>query len=610
MPYISDEIISQIRSKTDITDIILPYAELKKSGSRLKALCPFHNEKTPSFVVSRETQSFHCFGCGKGGNVFTFLMEKENLTFPEAAKILADRCGILIPEENSSSQSQSDYSKQKSLKEKLISIHKAVANWYSERLFKQEGAAGLEYIRTREIPDDIITKFGLGFAPDSWDSITKLLTSMSYSQSEMLESGLVLRSESANRLYDRFRNRVTFPIWDEHGEIVGFSSRTILKETKEGKYINSPETLIFKKSKVLYAYHLAKKEIKERAFAILCEGQIDVISMHRAGFTNCVAPQGTAFTEDQARMLKRLTEKIYLCFDADNAGINAAIKALDLLLPLGIEVKIISLPEGEDPDSLFRKSGKESLQNAIDSASDFLDFMLTYLSKEKDISSPVVKSHIITEIFAKLSKIQDTILRSSYISVASDKLGIPANTGFEHIKLLNRSKNYQDGKIQRNPIALQPTTQKASPTNEAEKLLLRLIIEQNGGEIARITEENLPPELISSSPVGNAVNLAISMTINGEWEEIIKHLSLMVNDDPANAVIAQVLVHEDLPYKNNETRIKVCMDCIRSIKIIRIREKVELLTKELKNLESEEEKESKMLEISHLQKEQIQLKKN
>jgi len=427
--FIPEEIISQILSKTDITHVIAPYTELKKAGSRLKALCPFHNERTPSFVVSKETQTFHCFGCGKGGNIFTFLMEKENLSFQEAAKFLAERCGVMILASDLSSQSHSEYNKQKSIKKKLIDIHRTAAKWYSERLFKPEGVSGLEYIRSRKVPDDIILKFGLGFAPDSWDSITKFLTSMSYTQNEMLESGLVIKSESSERIYDRFRNRVTFPIWDEYGEVIGFSSRTIFTESKEGKYISSPETPIFNKSKVLYASHLAKKDIKERGFAILCKGQFDVISLHRAGFTNAISFYGTIFTEEQGKMLKKLTEKVYLFFDAEKAGTNATMKALDILLYLGVEVKVISFPEGEDANFLYNKSGKTAIQEALDHASDFLDFMFSHLSKEKDMSSQVIKSQVIKEILDKLSKIQDPLLRTIYISVASERMAVPKNIG-------------------------------------------------------------------------------------------------------------------------------------------------------------------------------------
>lgn len=607
--FIPDDIISEVQSRIDITDVISSHTELKKAGSRLKGLCPFHNEKTPSFIVSKETQTYHCFGCGKGGNVFTFLRDKENMSFVDAVKTLADRCGVVIPETSSSPISQTEHTRIQTLKEKLYTIHKVVAKYYAERLFKSEGTLGLEYIRSRKIPDDIIYKFGLGFAPESWDCVTKLLTSLSYTPTEMTESGLVMKSETAERLYDRFRNRVTFPIWDEYGEIVGFSSRTILKETKEGKYINSPETLIFKKSKVLYAYHLAKKSIKDTGFAILCEGQIDVISMHRAEFTNAVAPQGTAFTEEQAKMLKRLTEKVYLCFDADNAGINASMKALDLLLPLGIEVKIISLPDGEDPDSLYSKSGKEAIQECLNHASDFLDYLLIHLSKGKDTSSPVVKSHIITEIFDKISKIQDPILRTTYASIISEKMGLPKDAAYEHMKHIQRTKSHHSDEKSRQVVyqPLQSSSSNAQIDN-AEKLLLRLIIEKDGGEIARIIEDHLPYEMISMTPIGTVLNLAISLTLNGEWEEIQKKISLLVNENPAFSVISQVLTQENLPYKNNETRVKACNDCVRAIKLFHLKEKIETLTKQLKSLE-EEEKSTKLKEISALQQEQFKLKK-
>ena len=304
-------------------------------------------------------------------------------------------------------------------------MHQTLTNLYNNNLFTEKGKNGLDYLYNREISDEVIEDFKLGFAPDSWDYAIEQLAKLGYKSNEFIKAGVVVEKEESKRIYDRFRNRIIFPIWNEQGKVVAFSARTIEENPQGGKYVNSPETSIFKKSNVLYALPLAKKPIREKDFVILCEGQLDVIAMHRAGFKNSVAPQGTAFTEEQANLLKRYTSKISLCFDGDKAGVNAANKAMDILLTNDMEIKVIDLPSGEDPDGIYRKNGKEKIEELVNNAPDFFDYMINKLTKAIDMSSPYAKNEITQRILAKLSKISNSIVRTTYATNLASYLSIP-----------------------------------------------------------------------------------------------------------------------------------------------------------------------------------------
>ncbi|MFA6714295.1 MAG: DNA primase, partial [Victivallaceae bacterium] len=352
---VPDEIVEEIRSRCNIVDVIRSYIPLKKAGGGTwKALCPFHNEKTPSFTVSEARGRYHCFGCGAGGDVFRFVMDWEKVDFPNAIHILASKCGVIIPEKTYSSPEDRQQAKQRAGKrERLYQINKEFAEWYALLLKNNPEWPVSQYLAQRGIPPETAQKFQLGAAPDAWDASLTHGKELDFSEEELLESGIVLVNEENKRVYDRFRNRLVFPIWNEQGRVVGFSARTIEKEVPGAKYVNSPETPVFKKSGILYALPLARKAIQEHNMAILCEGQLDTIAMHRAGFECAVAPQGTAFTDEQARILKRYTDRIYLAFDSDAAGQKASARALELLLPLDFEIKVMRFPPGSDPDEIF-----------------------------------------------------------------------------------------------------------------------------------------------------------------------------------------------------------------------------------------------------------------
>ena len=359
---IPSETIEHIAAANDIVEVIGTYFPLKRAGASFKALCPFHQEKTPSFTVSPQRQTFHCFGCGAGGSVFRFVMDYEHLDFPAAVHKLAARVGITIVEERRSD----DESQQHEARRLLLRLHAEAAEWFHENLLKREaGASARDYLKARGINREVAKSWKLGYAPESWDAFSQWASKEGYRRQELLSSGLVkLREEERGEgeFYDRFRGRIMFPICNDVGEVIAFSGRVLANDATAAKYINSPETPLFRKGRVLFGLHKTKRALIEADCAIVCEGQLDLITLFEAGIQNVVAPQGTAFTEPQAHVLKRFVREVVLCFDSDTAGQNAAEHSLEALLQNDLVVRVVAMPPGEDPDSLVRKSGRQKIR--------------------------------------------------------------------------------------------------------------------------------------------------------------------------------------------------------------------------------------------------------
>ena len=372
MAGIPEEVIDSVRARVDIVDLIQSYIPLKKQGRDFKACCPFHSEKTPSFTVRPDRQYYHCFGCGKHGNAITFVMERENVDFPTAIRLLAQKYNIYIPEEEERrprsgarqypGNPNQSYSEKK---DRLFLLHEKLREWYVMNLKNNPEAPVAKYLATRKLSPESIQRFSLGMSLDSWDSAMAFARNLGFTDAELAEGGIIKTfDDNPSKRYDLFRNRLMFPIWDELGRVVGFSARTIESDPKAMKYVNTPETPIFKKGRILYGMHLARSEMSDNKLgcAILCEGQLDVIAMHAAGFSNSVAAEGTAFTPEQARMLRRYTGKIKLALDSDAAGTKAVFRDAEILLPLGFEVKVVRFPGGKDPDELLKQQGKRQSQ--------------------------------------------------------------------------------------------------------------------------------------------------------------------------------------------------------------------------------------------------------
>ena len=443
MPRISPETIEKVAAATDIVELIGSYFPLKRAGSSFVALCPFHREKSPSFHVNPQRQSYHCFGCGAGGTAFRFVMEYEHLDFPSAVRRLADRARIPVIEEAGDSAAAP---RDQQERQRLLALHQEAAAWFHQNLLRREDAAhARDYLKGRGIGIEVARAWKIGYAPDTWTALTEWAAGRGFAREELLRSGLSKIREpeegaapSGNeRMFDRFRDRVMFPICNDLGEVVAFSGRVLNPEAPGGKYVNSPESPIFVKGNLLFGFHRSKRPILDARQAILCEGQLDLIIAFEAGITNMVAPQGTAFTPRQAQILRRHADEVVLCFDADTAGRKAAERAFAPLLEAGLIVRVAEMPAGEDPDSLIRSRGPEAFRSLIGAAKDYFDFLIDRYSQELDLSSHSGRVRFAEAIAAAVAQVGNPVLRSSVASKAGARIGLPLD---QFRELLRRQK--------------------------------------------------------------------------------------------------------------------------------------------------------------------------
>ena len=426
---IPPETIEQVAAASDIVDVINGYVPLKRAGSVWKACCPFHREKTPSFTVNPARQMFKCFGCGAGGSVFKFVTSFVNIDFPSAVRMLAERAGIPIVEDNTYRSDEQRGAGQ--IRRRLLALHSETTEWFHRNLMKsKEAQHARDYLKSRGLTAEVAERWKLGYAPDSWDACLRWAGERGYRREELVQSGLLkARDENDDGTggsggYDRFRDRLMFPISNEIGEVVAYSGRVLTADAQGAKYVNSPESPIFTKGKVLFGLHMAKRAIIDQKFAIVCEGQIDLITAFEAGVQNVIAPQGTAFTEQQARLLKRHADEVVLCFDADNAGQAAAEKSLPSLLEANVTVKVATMPPGEDPDSLIRTQGAGAFQARIKAARDFFDFQIERLAGTFDLDTPRGKSQFSRKLAESVALVTDTVLREAVVGKVSARLGL------------------------------------------------------------------------------------------------------------------------------------------------------------------------------------------
>ncbi len=615
-----EEIKEELRARCDVVDVINGYVPLKRAGANHVACCPFHQEKTPSFNVNSSKQMFHCFGCGKGGDIFTFVMEYEGVDFIGALRILARVAGIPFEEEELRSGGNFDPVKAKvhrDKKEVLYDLHERLVGWYQSNLRSEAGREALAYVRKRGLTDDLMVTFGIGYAPDSWDACCQWGSRQGIPYEAMLDAG-VLKPRNPDRpedgAYDLFRNRLMFPITNPQGHTVGFSGRA-LAEDSGPKYLNTPATLIFDKSSVLYGLSLARQGIRERGYALLCEGQMDVIACHGAGFTNAVAPQGTAFTEQQARQLKRHTEQLVICFDTDNAGIHAAMRSVEIFVPAGLSAKVVLLGEGEDPDSLVRTAGPEALQARIEVAQDFFEFLLDCLIREHDPATPQGKGEIAAAYLQAISNIENMVTRAEYCRRLADRLGVPEDYVFQQLNgIVNRHKRTQHYRQQQHrsqqedaaPAAsATPPATEESVTEKAEADLLDIAL--NHQDYARRLFEEVPREYISEGEVGKALNLCIALTAQGEWEDCEDALreSLAAKQVPA---ISRILVAPQYGRDAAPKRLAIAYrDCRKRLIDNYFAQELSILGQELARAADLEEKNRVMRTILEMKMRQRQM---
>lgn len=468
MPIFSDELIEEVRSRNDIVDVIGGYVRLQKKGSTYFGLCPFHNEKTGSFSVTPSKQMYYCFGCGAGGNVFTFVMQYENFTFGEAMETLASRVGVELPKHEMTEAQKREADK----KTRLLEINKEAAKYFYTLLRNPRGQKAYEYFKKRELSDETMQKFGLGYSDQYSDDLYRYLRKKGYDDAILKDTGLVTIDEARGG-HDKFWNRAMFPIMDVHNRVIGFGGRVMGEG--EPKYLNSPETLVFDKSRNLYGLNIARSTRKNQL--LLCEGYMDVIALHQAGFDNAVASLGTALTSGHANLLKRYTKDVYLTYDSDGAGVKAALRAIPILKEVGITTKVINMRPYKDPDEFIKALGAEEYQKRIDAAENSFLFEIRILKEQYDMNDPESKTAFYNEIAKKLLAFPEELERTNYMEAVSEAYQI----NYDSLrKLVNNLAMKNEGITARSaPLksGVQEKKPKEDGMKQSQKLLLTWLIE-------------------------------------------------------------------------------------------------------------------------------------
>ena len=482
----SDDIIEDVRTKNDIVDVVSQYVKLTRKGSSYFGLCPFHNEKTASFSVTPGKQMYYCFGCGAGGNVFTFIMEYENYSFGEALNYLADRVGVELPKIEYSKEAR-EKSEQKA---QLLEINKMAAQYYYYHLRSENGRQGYEYLSGRMLSAETMKKFGLGYSDKFGDGLYKFLKSKGYSDERLRESGL-FNVDERHGMYDKFWNRVIFPIMDVNNRVIGFGGR-VMGDGKP-KYLNSPETKIFDKGRNLYGLNIARTTRKK--YLILCEGYMDVISMHQAGFTNAVASLGTALTSGHASLLKRYTQEVLLLYDSDEAGVRAALRAIPILREAGVNSRVVSLKPYKDPDEFIKALGSEEFEKRLEEASDSFMFRVNVAEQEFSMSEPQGQNRFFERCAEMLLELRDELERNLYIEAIVKQYktyGISVEDLRKRVNTLALKGTPAENRIQPKSPENKVKKKKESATDQAQKLMLTWLVTYPG--IFDTVEKYLTPD--------------------------------------------------------------------------------------------------------------------
>jgi len=509
---LTPEIRERIRSASDIVEIIGSYVPLKRNGANFTALCPFHKEKTPSFNVNAQKQIFHCFGCHKGGDVFKFIEEYENIAFMDAVRRLADRAKIPLEFDQNPAEQQTRH-----IKEQLLEIHEQMTQrWQNCLQSEAAGQVARDYLAKRGVSAEGVKLFRIGAAPDSWDDAVNWAKSKGYELAVMEKAGLVIKKEDTGNYYDRFRGRLMFPICNEQGRVIGFSGRVLTGDEKTAKYVNSPETPIFTKSRVFFGLDKSKRAILDAGFAIICEGQLDLIACFTAGIQNMAAPQGTAFTEQHARIMKRYVNEIVLCFDSDNAGQNAAVRALDHLLASGLAVRVAIIPAPHDPDSFIKTFGGEAFQELIQKAEGFFDYYLNRLCQLNDAANDRGRLIILQSMAEAIYKTGNAVLIDKYAQKTALRLGVvPDSVRSEFQKSHNAAPE---------PFAPEEESFEAAETSAMERpsglelhlLKLMLLHEELMGTAA----VHLDPAWLPHGQLRSMIEQVFTLVAAGKWQGV------------------------------------------------------------------------------------------
>ena len=547
--------LDELMARNPIEDVVGQYVTLKRSGSNLFGLCPFHGEKTASFSVAPDKGIYYCFGCHKGGGAVNFIMEVEGMNYPDAVRHLAKRVGMEVPEDE---QYQSRYRQQ----ERLWALHKEAARFFHSQLYAPVGKAALEYALGRGMSKYILTTFGVGYAPDSWDSLVRAMKAKGYTEEELKESGLVTVSQKNGNIFDRFRDRLMFPIIDVRGNVIAFGGRTIKKDADVAKYLNSPETLIFNKRKNLFGLNLAKKT-KENAL-ILVEGNIDVVTLHQYGFDNAVASLGTSLTEEQAVLMTRYTDQIILIYDGDKAGQNATQRAIPILEKAGLQVKVLQIKDAKDPDEYLKKFGPEKFRLLLEDSSNRVEYQLNAIAKKYDIREDEQKVRFINEAAEFISSLPNAVQREVYgnrvadaAKISYDAMKIEVNKAFK--RRIAREKKRQE-KIDLAPAQnLQPKARSIRYDNMKSAMAEETVLAMALKEPALLDEaKDLAAEEFSSGLLGS-----VYLQLRQRYDQGLE-VSLGVLADLSGEEMSHITgVYQRQQGPVNEQAFR---DCIRTIK--------------------------------------------
>jgi len=584
-----EDIKQEILERSDIVEIISESVFLKKVGKNFVGLCPFHSEKTPSFNVSQEKKIYKCFGCGRSGNVFTFLMENNGMTFREAMNYLAKRYGIAI-------DTTQENKEKKSKQEDILNVMEEATNYYQSLLKKKSGASCREYFEKRGISQQTIEDFRLGYSPDSFNETSNYFRSKGYSDEILLDAGLLVQNEKGN-LYDRFRGRAMFPITDIFGRVIAFGARLISDDKSQPKYINSPQTMLYDKSSVLYGLSQAKSQIINKKEAILVEGYMDVITMHQWGYKNAVASSGTSLTAEQLKLLSRYTKNLNILYDADEAGQNAAERAIEIALQQEFDISIITLPEGEDPDSILREQGPNAFRKYLDGKLNFIEFLFNKYKSEEKLNSPKTRIELARKILEYINLIPDMLLQDEYVKILIYKMDFvgPQVTNLYKIKNelaktnVNKAiepkisdKENEKSTSENNQELIKRITKKITAT---EKSLLQLIFE-NEESFHYFKNLDFNPEILTSAEAKRIIEVISEYTS-------IDELIFKMNEGDFNPILRDTLAVYMLPkeaesenwskYSNDyDSQIRNYVKLFHSIDL---KLKLDKVNKELKSLQ-------------------------
>ena len=545
--FYSDDIIEEVRSRNDIVDVISGYVKLQRKGSSYFGLCPFHNEKSPSFSVSPSKQMYYCFGCGAGGNVFTFIMEYENYTFPETLKLLADRAGVSLPEQEYSEEAK----RQRDRKSAVLEVNKMAAKYFYYQLRSPQGAKAMEYLKNRQLGDETIKRFGLGYAGPYSDALYRYLKKQGVSDQLLKESGLMQVNERQG-MYDKFWNRVMFPIMDVNNKVIGFGGR-VMGDGKP-KYLNSPETIIFDKSRNLYGLNFARTAKKR--YMLVCEGYMDVISMHQAGFTNAVASLGTALTSQHASLLKRYTDEVILTYDSDEAGIRAALRAIPLLKEAGVSTRVLHMEPYKDPDEFIKALGTEAFQDRIDHAENSFMFEVSVMQKSYDMKDPDAKTRFFQAVASKIAGFELEIERENYIEAVTGRYQI----SFEGLRRMVMNVLMQGVPVRKAPVRQEARQEKEDGIRKSQRLILTWLCEYP--KLFETVSAYIRPEDFSDELYRSVASMLYEQLEHGQLNpaRITNHFQ-----DPEQQRTVAKLFNTEVPVETPEEQKKAIKETIHKV---------------------------------------------